>query len=314
MTLSDPRPAAPRSRRALLWRARFAALVAIVFAAPTLPAEPAAGSELDVAYVDEPHAEQRLDAYWPRAAPRSASVLFVHGGSLQEGGERRSSPMYATVCEPFVAAGMPCATMDYRLAPSFSWPAMPEDVASAVAWWRAAIARRGGDPGRLFVFGHSSGCHLAAIVATDPRHLARVGLTPRHLGGVVLMGCTLDREDAAMRRLTAEQIRVPFAAEPQDVATYGTAENWLAANPAGHLGAHVPPTLVVVARAERFMPPILEQGSRFVRRALELGIVADLVVVPGTHVSSVTNLRERDDPAFAAIRSFLEQPAAATSH
>ena len=219
----------------------------------------------NVAYVPDAGPDQRMDIYWTPKVP-AATVLFIHGGSLQEAGERRSSPPYDQVCQPFVRAGIACANMDYRLAPSHPWPAMPNDVAAAVANLRPLIADRGGDPKRIFLVGHSSGCHLAAIVGTNPEYLKGAGLTPSDLAGVIAMGCTLDREDAALKGWTAETIRAPFARDRQEVATYGTAENWMAANPASYTGTHVPPTLVVVARAERFMPAILEQGARFVRR------------------------------------------------
>src|SRR5205085_12498504 len=112
------------------------------------------------AYVDAPTPEQHFDVFWP-AGPPKATVLFIHGGNLLESGERRSSPAYRNVCKPFVAAGIACASMDYRLFPSYRWPAMPEDVASAVAALRPRIVEHHGDPGRLFLSGHSSGCHLA---------------------------------------------------------------------------------------------------------------------------------------------------------
>jgi acetyl esterase/lipase len=204
--------------------------------------------------------------------------------------------------------------MDYRLVPRHQWPAMPDDVASAVVTLRKLVKDRGSDPQRLFLFGHSSGCHLAAIVATNPSYLQRRGLAPRDLAGIIAMGCTLDREDAALRGLTADSIRAPFARSSEDVACFGSAENWLAANPASFVGDHVPPALVVVARGERFMPPILEQGSRFVRRLLESGVPADLVVVPGGHFSSIADIVKPNDPTFLAVKNFIGNPAAIGSH
>lgn len=263
----------------------------------------------DVAYVDDPHPEQHLDFTWPGGGA-TATVLFIHGGSLRESGERRSSPRYRGVCEPFVAAGIGCASMDYRLAPSFQWPAMPRDVAAAVVKVRELVRSRGGDPRRLFLFGHSSGCHLAAVIGTNPVYLGEVGLEPSSLAGVVPMGCTLDKYDTALRGATPDDIREAFSGDRSDVERYGTPENWIAGNPAHHVGPHVPPTLVVVAEAERFFPSILEQGARFVRRLLEADVPAELVIVPGTHRSSVEDLDEPGDPTFAAIRAFIEDPAA----
>jgi hypothetical protein len=68
--------------------------------------------------------------------------------------------------------------------------------------------------------------------------------------------------------------------------------------------------LVVLSRHERFMPPVLEQGARFVRRLHELGRSADLVIVPGKHMSSIENIGMPDDPTFAAIMAFIEDPHA----
>ena len=164
----------------------------------------------NVAYAPNGSTDQVMDVFWTSTPPK-APVLFIHGGSLQETGERRMSAAYADVCRSFVAARMACASMDYRLAPAHGWPAMPDDVASAIVKLRQIIRDRGGDPQRLFVFGHSSGCHLAAIVGTNPEFLKRAGLATTDLAGIIAMGCTLDREDAALRGLTAEQIRVPFS-------------------------------------------------------------------------------------------------------
>lgn len=284
----------------------FLFLIALLFTVKSAPYGRA------VSYVANGTADQVMDVYWTTGRPK-ATVLFIHGGSLQMAGERRDSPPYRHVCEPFVAAGIACASMDYRLAPDNRWPAMPNDVVSAVVALRKMIEARGGDRQKLFLFGHSSGCQLAAIVGTNGEYLQAQGLSTTDLGGVIAMGCTLDREDAALRNLTADVIRAPLARDAVDVATYGTAETWLSANPAGYVGKHVPPTLVVVAEAERFMPAVLEQGARFVRRLLEEGVAADLVIVPGRHMSSIAALPNPGNPTFAAIRRFIEHPSSSQS-
>ncbi len=277
----------------------FALVVPVSFAG-----EP--GIERDMSYVSDGLPDQRMDVYWPENAP-SAAILFIHGGSLQESGERRSSPVYRDVCRPFADAGLACATIDYRLAPRYQWPAMPNDVASALSKLRALVAKHGGDPQQLFLFGHSSGCHLAAVLATNRTYLELVGLKPSDLAGVIAMGCTLDRYDAALRGITVDQIRKSFEGDREEVATYGTPENWMSANPARYVGHHVPPTLVLVARSERFMPPVLEQGARFVRLLLEFGVPAELEIVPGTHINSVSSMGQPGNLAFKAILEFVQK-------
>jgi len=261
----------------------------------------------NVQYVKGGVPDQTLDFYWPRQKP-TATVLFIHGGSLLESGERRLATVYRDICRPFAEAGFGCANIDYRLGPKYKWPAMPQDVAAAVVSVRQLLASRGGNPDHLFLFGHSSGCHLAALLGADPKYLSAVGLTPRNLSGVIAMGCVLDRDDFVLRGITADQIRAAFAQDRAETDIYSTAEDMLAAIPSRYLGPHMPPTLVVVAENERFMPPILEQGARFVRRVIESGVPANLIVVPGKHMSSIADVTQPGNKTFAAISAFLGEP------
>jgi acetyl esterase/lipase len=216
--------------------------------------------------------------------------------------------MYARVCEPFVVAGIACATMDYRLAPADRWPAMPDDVAMAVRWLKARTEARNGEPTRLFLFGHSSGCHLAAALGANPKYLERVKLAPSELSGVILMGCMLGPLVNVPAGADLDALAARWAARSADAATYASLVDRLDSDPSRWVGPHMPPTLVVVAQAERFFPPILEQGATFVRRLLEHRRPAELVVVAGTHRSSITHVPEPGDETMAAAVAFIRHP------
>jgi acetyl esterase/lipase len=261
----------------------------------------------DVAYVATGTPDQRLDLTVPQRTG-FPTVLFVHGGSLQESGERRTSPVYARVCEPFVNAGIGCATADYRLAPSHKWPAMPLDVASAIKWLKMNIASRGGDPARVFLFGHSSGCHLVAVLGANPKYLKEVGLAPSDIAGIIPMGCVLAPLEEPLHRMTLEDFRQRWPGRSGESETFTTVGDRLDSDPSRFIGPHMPPTLVVCAEAERFFPSILEQGAKFVRRLLEQKRPADLVIVPGRHMSSIQNIIEPGDPTFVAVKSFIDNP------
>jgi len=283
----------------------------VAVAAQGSPA-PGPAVERGVAYVQDGTPEQVLDLYTPGGSGY-ATVVFIHGGSLKESGERRGSPIYARVCEPFVAAGVACATIDYRLAPSHAWPAMPDDAAAAFRWVRQHIADRGGDPARVFLFGHSSGCELAAVLGSNPKFLGRAGLAPGDVAGVVAMGCILTPlaphfRRAAEQGLGLEEMKRRWQERGKD-DVYRTFEDLLDSDPSRFVGAHVPPTLIVIAEEERFRPPILEQAARFVDLMYEARRPADIVIVPGTHKSSILSVPEPGDPAFAAIRRFIAAPA-----
>ncbi len=268
----------------------------------------------DVPYRPHPSPEQYMDIYAPRGPARVPVVLFIHGGSLEESGERRDSSMYAPVCPGLVARGILCATMDYRLAPSYQWPTMPDDVAAAVRWLKDSVAARGGDPARIFLVGHSSGCHLAALVGLDPGYLANQGLDLSAVAGVVAMGCTLAPWDTAGRGIAAARLEQSFAQDAAERRVYGSLAWRLRANPSMWVSRRAPPFLVLVAESERFMPPVLEDGARFVRQMRELARPADLRILPGRrHVTTTTGFADPNDIVANLVATFVRNPTAVTA-
>ena len=124
----------------------------------------------DVAYGDDPL--QVLDLYVPRAAadkPRPV-LLFVHGGGFTRGDKH--GDFYPDNITAWAAShGMVGVNINYRLAPANPWPAGAKDLAAAIAWTRANIARHGGDPDRIILWGHSAGAnHVADYVGHKELH------------------------------------------------------------------------------------------------------------------------------------------------
>jgi acetyl esterase len=121
----------------------------------------------DLAY--GPHPRHVLDLFSPQGASNAPVVVFAHGGAFVDGHKMRGEEIYANVGWYFARNGVLLANTEYRLAPEFPYPAATEDIAGAVAWVRANIARFGGDPRRVFVMGHSAGACHAGLYAYDPR-------------------------------------------------------------------------------------------------------------------------------------------------
>lgn len=123
-----------------------------------------------------------LDIYRPRdAAPDAPVVLFFYGGSWQHG----MRAQYRFVGSRLAEHGVVAVVADYRTWPAAGFPAFMEDAARATRWTREHAAEYGGDPGRLFVAGHSAGAQIAALLGTDARRLAVVGMKPQDLAGVI---------------------------------------------------------------------------------------------------------------------------------
>jgi triacylglycerol lipase len=120
----------------------------------------------DLAYGPDPR--HRLDVFVPeRGGSGLPVVAFVHGGGFL-GGDKGGSdaPFHNHFGAWAVRAGFLGVTITYRLAPAHVWPSGAEDMAAAVAWLRANIARFGGDPGRIVLVGQSAGAsHIASYLA-----------------------------------------------------------------------------------------------------------------------------------------------------
>jgi len=264
--------------------------------------------ERDLTYGSD--SKQRLDLSVPsgKAFP---TVLFVHGGSLTSGD--KADEDYRNVCSGFPAAGIACASINYRLAPSHPWPAQAEDVASAIAWIGKNIGTRGGDPHKLFLVGHSSGAMLVALVGADERYLAHHGLKISDLRGVVSMGSIMwdDEIEQALKKYGRPRVAEAFARDP-DNKMFGSLDVYLAHWPIRHVHAGLPAFLFLIAEAEREQPPVLMTNKQFVEDARALGNSADFKVLPGrTHYSAIRKLNEPSDPTFTIVHDFVRDSAAA---
>jgi acetyl esterase/lipase len=124
----------------------------------------------------------RLDVYAPAGAVRAPVVVFIYGGGWKDGDKGR----YRFVGAALASRGFVTVVPDYRVFPAVRFPAFLQDAAAAVAWTRAHACAYGGDPGRVFLMGHSAGAHIAAMLTLDRQWLDAVGLDPdRDLAGFV---------------------------------------------------------------------------------------------------------------------------------
>jgi acetyl esterase/lipase len=134
----------------------------------------------DVAY--GPDARHRLDIYMPgETARRLPVVVFVHGGSWQEGNKNP----YGFVGRALAAQGFMTMVINYRLHPAHRYPAFVDDVDLALRWATANARELGGDPDKLFAMGHSAGAYNIAMAVLADRYM---GERPKLAGVVTLAG------------------------------------------------------------------------------------------------------------------------------
>ncbi len=115
--------------------------------------------DIEFANPDNQHLQLNL------AKPKSATgalptILCIHGGGFRAG--KRES--YDKLCLTLAQHGYVAATVTYRLAPAYPFPAAVLDCKAAVRWLRAHAAEHGIDPKRIGVTGGSAGGHLAQFL------------------------------------------------------------------------------------------------------------------------------------------------------
>ena len=141
----------------------------------------------DLAYGPDPR--HRADVFTERAAsdvPRPL-LVFSYGGGFR-GGAKSSpdTPFYDNIGYWAAANGLVGVTINYRLAPEFTWPSGAEDIARVVAWLREQAPSWGADPAQIFLWGHSSGAaHVADYLVRTPDAPVRAAIL---MSGIYSLG------------------------------------------------------------------------------------------------------------------------------
>jgi acetyl esterase/lipase len=118
---------------------------------------------------------QKLDIFTPESDGPWDVVVFFHGGRWSSG--RKED--YQFVGAALARQGFLTIIPDYRKYPEIRFPTFVKDAAQAVAWIHDTIGARGGRPGRVHLAGHSSGAHVAALLAADESYLEAEGKSVR---------------------------------------------------------------------------------------------------------------------------------------
>ena len=107
---------------------------------------------------------EQLDIFRTEAAAPAPVLVFVHGGAWRAGSAR----IYAAPAEMLIRAGAHYVVPDFAWVQDVGGSLLPiaDQVRRAIAWVYRNAASFGGDPNRLYLGGHSSGAHLAAVALT----------------------------------------------------------------------------------------------------------------------------------------------------
>ena len=279
-----------------------AALLAGALAAPvSLGADPDGGERRvlrDLAYAapvaDDPDAHT-LDLSLPAAgAVKPPLLIFVPGHFWADrGGEDSLGPHFTSELQ---REGAAVAVVRHRLAPTWRHPAAAQDIAAAIRFLLSGADQYGFDPERVYLGGHASGAHLAALVALDPAYLAAAGEGPARLAGLVLISGVYDLDPDP-------------APSPEELAFYqqafGDAPTRRAASPQRLVAGAGPPVLLLAA--ERDIPGYVPGAIAFAEALRKGGREpAEFFLAMGRDHVSLLDLADPRNPVRAHVLSLLQ--------
>jgi acetyl esterase len=229
----------------------------------------------------------------PTDGPRAA-VVSIHGGSWTRGD--KAEPHWRNVCEWLASDGFVVFSMNYRLAPEWTFPAQPDDVRAAVAWLRQPeqVRRFGIDPARIGAFGGSAGGNLAALLGTEGRGPLTEGT---RVAAVAELSGPADLTGSPASGPVAPDLGAVVSAY-LDCPDAGSCDAAEAASPLYSVDPSDPPFFIGHAANERIP---LEQSRTFAAALQAAGVPVELSVVGGA-LHSVALL---DEPMRASIRDFF---------
>lgn len=232
-----------------------------VFSVHTAPAQDAAttpativGILPDIVYGTGDGVELKLDLARPitdkLVGPAGAPcIVVIHGGAWRMGDK---AGHHGEILR-FADEGFVSATIQYRFAPRYKFPAQVEDVKCAIRFLRAHASDYGIDPDRIGAVGFSAGAHLSMMLATlDADEFAGTGGWPdqssKVQAAVSFYGPTLFTADDMPPR--TEPLVLDFLGGTMDEVL----EAYKNASPVTHVDAGDPPMLLFQGTDDPLVP------------------------------------------------------------
>lgn len=219
------------------------------------------------AYQDVDGAELLLDVLKPPGPGPWPGVVVVHGGAWR-GGTRTE---FGGLSRYLVDRGFVVASLDYRLAPRWPYPAAAEDVAAGVEALKAHAGDIGLDATRLVLLGRSAGGQLALLAGYTARDPSIRGVVSFYAPTDLVYGY---EHPADPRVFDSTGVLVDYIGGHL-IAKQG---QYRAASPIAYVSRATPPTLLIHGTPDELVDK--EQSRRLARRLAAAGVAHLLIELP----------------------------------
>lgn len=240
---------------------------------PPLP--PGIIAEENLEYANPHDQHLKLDLYRPSEGGPFPVVVCIHGGGFVGG--RRETMRW--ICARLAREGYAAATIQYRLAPKYRFPACVEDCKAAVRWLRGNAQKYNIDPDRIAAMGTSAGGHLAVFLAAtaDVKQFEGDG---GHADQSSRISCAVNAFGPSdFTRIQGKSKSEPVL-EPFLGGTLQTdRREYIRASPLYWITPNTAPILTLIGTQDEHVP--LEQAQWLHERLEACGVPQELVILEG---------------------------------
>jgi acetyl esterase/lipase len=232
--------------------------------------------EKGIEYTNPDGQHLQLNLARPKGAGPFPCVLCIHGGGFRAGNRDGYNGQIIRLAEQ----GYVAATVSYRLAPKYPFPAAIHDTKAAVRWLRAHAKQYAIDPDRIGVTGGSAGGHLAQFLAVtgDVKEFEGAGGNPGASSKVTCVVNVYGPSD-----FTKSYGKSVDAAEVLPLFLGGNLEKarplHVRASPLYWVTPNAAPTLCIHGTDDKYVA--IEQAEWLVERLKAAGVEAELLRLDG---------------------------------
>ena len=221
-------------------------------------------------------------------------VVCIHGGGFRAG----TREGYDRLCVTLAEHGYVAATVTYRLAPGYRFPAAVEDCKASVRWLRAHAADYRLDPKRIGVMGGSAGGHLALFLGVTGGVTAFEGEGDREQSSAV--NCVVsvygpsDFTQSYGKSVDAHEVLPLFFGGNLETRR----REHIVGSPLYWVTPQAPPTLCIHGTDDKYVAH--EQAVWMVDRLKAASVEAELLTLPGAgHGFNGDDARKADSAMLA---------------
>ncbi len=233
----------------------------------------------NILYAGEGDKNLLLDIYKMSNQNHVPLIVWIHGGAWHSG-NKENPPL------GLLGSGYALASIQFSLSTEKIFPAQVHEIKAAIRFLRAQAGKFGFHPGKLIIWGASSGAHLASLVATTNNSKELEGHIGNYISTSSSVQACIDYFGPAnlltiLSQSTAHglSVRLPALALLLGKPVEQVPELARLASPANHVDASDPPMFIVHGEQDIQVP--INQSIELLSAYKRSNLKVQIEFIPG---------------------------------